>query len=219
MEITHLGHACILVELAGRRVLIDPGTFSAFAGVAELDAIIVTHQHMDHLDVQQLPTLLADNPQARLLVEPQTAQQLRDQGLGDRVEEMAAGQPVSLTGVQIEPVGGQHAQIHPYIPLVGNLGVVLRAADEPVIYHPGDALDGEPGAVDLLCVPVSAPWAKIAETIEFVRRLAPTRGIIPIHDGLLSELGRPVYLNQIAAFGLDGGVEVLDLKDAGTRTF
>ncbi|NUO91104.1 MAG: MBL fold metallo-hydrolase, partial [Dermatophilaceae bacterium] len=44
MRVTHLGHACLLVEIAGRRLLIDPGTFSTgFEQLTELDAILVTH--------------------------------------------------------------------------------------------------------------------------------------------------------------------------------
>ena len=73
----------------------------------------------------------------------------------------------------------------------------------------------EPGEVDLLAVPVNAPWAKVAETIEFVRRVQPRTGIIPIHDALLSPTGRGMYLKHIGDFGADDGVTVLDLKDQG----
>ena len=51
MRITHLGHACLLLEMADQRVLIDPGNFADDLGtVNDLDAILVTHQHPDHLD-------------------------------------------------------------------------------------------------------------------------------------------------------------------------
>ena len=76
------------------------------------------------------------------------------------------------------------------VPRCTNVGVVLQADGEPSLYHPGDAYDGEPGEVDVLAVPLNAPWSKVAETIGFVRRVAP-RQIIPIHDALLSEVGTP----------------------------
>lgn len=73
MRITHLGHACLLVESAGRR-LIDPGSFSSgFAGLADLDAVLVTHQHADHLDRAALPGLLAANAQATLVTDSQSS--------------------------------------------------------------------------------------------------------------------------------------------------
>ena len=54
MKLTHLGHACLLVETDGARLLIDPGTMSAFEDVRDLDAVLVTHQHPDHLDLARL---------------------------------------------------------------------------------------------------------------------------------------------------------------------
>lgn len=217
MQITHLGHACLLVETGDQRILIDPGNFSdaAFVGLDDLSAVVVTHLHADHCDPERLPGLLEDHPAATVLVEPQTADQLTEAGLAARTERMASGEAVLLGSVELTPVGDQHAPNHPYVPRVGNLGVVLRAENEPVLYHPGDALDAEPGAVDLLGVPVNAPWGKVAEMIEFVRRVAPRRGIVPIHDALLSPSGRTMYLKHIGDFGADGGVEVLDLLGRG----
>ena len=71
MRITHLGHAAVLAETDGARILIDPGNFSdAWHSLTDLDAVLVTHQHPDHLDPQNLPTLLLANPAAIVLVEP-----------------------------------------------------------------------------------------------------------------------------------------------------
>lgn len=215
MEITHLGHACLLVEASDQRILLDPGNFSDLDGLRDLTAVVITHQHKDHCDPERVPGLLRDNPQAQVLVEPQTAQVLTEAGHAGRTETLATGEPVELGGVHLTPVGELHAVIHPYVERIGNVGVVLRAGDGPRLYHPGDALDGEPGEVDVVCVPVNAPWGKVAETIEFVRRMAPARGVIPIHDGLLGEQGRTMYLTHIRDFGAEGGVEVLDLMGAG----
>lgn len=216
MEITHLGHACLLLESSDARVLIDPGNFSDLSGLRDLTAVVVTHQHPDHCDPAQVPTLLRDNPGARLLVEPQTADVLASAGLADRTERLTAEDTVDLAGISVRAVGAEHAVIHPYIERIGNLGVVLTTDDGPTLFHPGDALDAEPGPVDLLCVPVNAPWAKVSETVEFVRRIGPARGVIPIHDGLLVNAGRDIYLRHIAGFGADGGVELHDLRGAGT---
>lgn len=55
MKLTHLGHACLLVETDGARLLVDPGTMSDFAHVRDLDAVLVTHQHPDHVDALGSP--------------------------------------------------------------------------------------------------------------------------------------------------------------------
>ncbi|WP_151526604.1 MBL fold metallo-hydrolase [Serinicoccus kebangsaanensis] len=217
MRITHLGHACLLVDVADERILIDPGVFSELEDLTGLTAVVVTHQHPDHLDPERVDALLAANPDARVLMEADTTESVADAGYADRVEMLRDAEPVPLGDgtVELTGVGERHADIHPYVPRIGNTGVVVRAAGEPVLYHPGDALDGEPGEVDLLCVPVSAPWGKVAEAIAFVRRIAPSRAVVPIHDGLLNEQGRGMYVTHIGDFGAEGGVEVLDLRGAG----
>ena len=70
MLITHLGHAAVLLEVADRRVLIDPGNFSAgWHGLTGLDAVLVTHQHPDHVDPEHIGALLDANPDAGDLAE------------------------------------------------------------------------------------------------------------------------------------------------------
>ena len=73
MKLTHLGHACLLVETGRARLLIDPGTLSAFDDVRDLDAVLVTHQHPDHVDPARLAPLLQASPGAALWVDADTA--------------------------------------------------------------------------------------------------------------------------------------------------
>lgn len=220
MEITHLGHSCVLVEVADQRILIDPGTFSVFEDVRDLTAILVTHQHADHLDPAQLPGLMSTNPAARVLLESQAADQLADAAGAHRhrLESMPTGTDIGLGALTITPVGQRHAFIHDFVPRIDNVGLVLRAPGEPSLFHPGDALDAEPGQVDVLLVPVSAPWARVGDTVSFVRRIEPSR-VVPIHDGLLNDTGRTMYLGHIGQFGRDGGMEVKDLRGAGRTPF
>lgn len=201
MRLTHLGHSCLLVESAESRVLIDPGSFSSgFEQLRDLDAVVVTHQHADHYDAERLPALLAANRQAAVYADPDTAALITSAAASVDVVVLAEGEQHRVGNATLSPVGQTHAHIHDWVPRPTNVGVVLRAEGEPSIYHPGDALDGEPGDVDVLAVPVSAPWCRVADTIGFVRRVAPS-GLLPIHDALLSPLGRGLYLSHIGTYG------------------
>jgi L-ascorbate metabolism protein UlaG (beta-lactamase superfamily) len=199
MRVTHLGHACLLVETADTRILVDPGSFSTgFEDLRDLDAVVVTHQHADHLDEERLPDLLAYNRQAPVYTDPESAELLG--GTSSDIVVLAQGEEHRVGMTTIRPVGRLHAVNHDRVPRCTNVGVVLQADGEPSIFHPGDAYDGEPGDVDVLAVPLNAPWSRVAETIAFVRRVSP-RQLIPIHDALLSPAGHRLYLGHVEGYG------------------
>ena len=215
MQITHLGHSCVLVESDRTRLLIDPGNFTqGWEDVRELDAVLVTHEHPDHLDRDRLPTLLAGNPRARLVTEPSVAGQLT--GTVDReVEPLEAGSSTRVGGVSVTAAGGRHAVIHADIPRVGNVGYLISGGGV-VLYHPGDMIEAVPDGVDVLAVPLSAPWQAVKETVEFVRAVgAPTA--FPIHDAILSTTGRALYQRVLGSLTPD--TELRDIAAAGAVTF
>jgi L-ascorbate metabolism protein UlaG (beta-lactamase superfamily) len=210
MRIAHLGHSCLLIDSGGQRILIDPGGFSpGIVDVTGISVILLTHQHADHIDLQRLPGILETNPQARVYAEPQAAAVM--EAVGIAAELTVSGSTLTFGAVQVTPVGAQHALINEALPRVGNLGVVLRCEGEPSLFHPGDAYDAEPGQVDILALPLNAPWAASRDTVAFVRRISP--GVsIPIHDALLSGIGRRLYLSHVEGFGPDG-MQIRDLSD------
>ncbi len=210
MRITHLGHACVLVEMADARLLVDPGTFAGdLSGVRDLDAVLVTHQHPDHLDQDRFPDLVRANPGARVLCDPGSLEVLA--GLG--VDAAVHDGPTAVGEVTVTPVGETHALIHDDIPRVPNVGVRLDADGEPSFFHPGDALDAEPGEVDVLAFPLQAPWQRSRDMVGFLRRLAP-RHAVPVHDGLLQPRGRALYLGQAGNLGPER-TRIHDLAGAG----
>ena len=66
MQITKLGHCCLLVETKGKRILTDPGSYTveAQSRLTNIDYILFTHEHQDHYHLESLRALLANNPQA-----------------------------------------------------------------------------------------------------------------------------------------------------------
>ncbi len=217
MRVTHLGHACLLVEIADRRVLIDPGNFSTgFEQLTDLDAIFVTHNHPDHFDPDRAAALVRANPSASVHTDPLTAEKLRAEGLAAVPSQQ--GEDFAVGDVRVTPVGELHAFNHPNMPRIPNVGVVLRADGEPSLFHPGDAYDGEPGEVDVLAHPLNAPWAASRDSIAFVGRIAPNV-FIPIHDALLSDVGHRMYSGHIEQFAGVDGLTYTPLRDAESATF
>ncbi|KXO90086.1 MBL fold metallo-hydrolase [Tsukamurella pulmonis] len=201
MRLTHYRHSCVLVEMSETRVLFDPGTFSAgFEGLTDLDAIVITHQHPDHIDPDRIDALVEANPGAQLFADPTTAGRR-----GDRWIAALPGHDYGIGNLIARAVGGVHAVIHPDIPTIDNTSFLLGDEARPArFYHPGDALHvPEDVRVEVLGLPVNAPWCRISETIDFFRAVRPTAAV-PIHDALLTAEGAGVYLGRLEELRPDG---------------
>jgi L-ascorbate metabolism protein UlaG (beta-lactamase superfamily) len=120
-------------------------------------------------------------------------------------------------GATVTGVGELHALIHDEIPRVHNTGMRIAADGEPTLFHPGDALDADPGSVDVLAFPLNAPWQRSREMTAFLRRLGAPHAF-PIHDGLLSPVGRNLYLRQAASLG-SPATQLHDLGDGEPHDF
>ncbi|HEV3505657.1 MAG TPA: MBL fold metallo-hydrolase [Actinomycetes bacterium] len=181
MQIVHFGHACVLLDTGSTRLLIDPGVFSAdFEGERNLDAILITHQHFDHLDANRLPDLVAANPDARLIVDPGSAEQVAELGL--TAQTARPGDRLTVGGSTVDVVGGDHAVIHQDLPRIPNVGYFV---DGGAFYHPGDSFFVPGERVDVLGLPTGAPWLKAGEAVDYLRAVAP-RVAVPIHEAVLA---------------------------------
>jgi glyoxylase-like metal-dependent hydrolase (beta-lactamase superfamily II) len=211
MELTKHGHSCVRVDDGDRTLVIDPGVFSDVeAALDGADAVFVTHEHPDHLDADRIRAAARADPRLRIHAVAPVAAGLAD--LGEQVTAVGAGETFTTAGFEVQTFGGQHALIHPTIPVVANVGVLVDGA----VYHPGDSFVVPPAPVSALLFPSVAPWSKMSEVIDFVVAVrAPFA--YALHDGIVNDAYRNILRNNCApiferfavAFeGFDGPVSV-----------
>lgn len=186
MRLTKLRHSCVRLDRDGRTLVIDPGVFSETDALAGAHAVLVTHEHPDHVDVTRLQRALAADKDLRVWTNEGVARSL-DQEFATRVEALAAGDRFEAAGLEVRVHGERHAVVRDDVPAVANTGYLIEG-----IFHPGDAFTVPDQSVSRLLLPINAPWAKVSETLAQLRAICPTH-VHPIHDALLSEAGRQTY--------------------------
>ena len=185
MRITKYTHSC--VRLDGDGVLVvDPGEFSERSALDGADAVLITHEHPDHLDLAALTETVERRPGLRVFAHEQVLPKLA--AFGDIATAVGPGESFAAAGFAVRTFGGRHALIHPDIPRIANLAYLI-GDDDTNVYHPGDSFTvPEDTDVDTLFVPLNAPWMKLMESIDFVRAVKPGRAFA-IHDALLNATG------------------------------
>lgn len=208
MRITKFGHACVRLEHDGAALVLDPGVFTAPDAVDGAAAVLITHEHPDHY----LPDHLR-RTDAPVLTIAAVAARIREDApdVAERVTVVAPGERFTAAGFAVRAVGELHAVIHPEMPRFDNSGYLVEAGGTR-LYHPGDALT-EPGEpVDVLCAPVSAPWLKASEAVDFARAVRAPR-TLAIHDRVYSEAGLGIIDGHMGAFLPREGSEYRRIAD------
>jgi L-ascorbate metabolism protein UlaG (beta-lactamase superfamily) len=186
MRFLKYSHACVRIERDGAVLVIDPGVFTERAALDGVDAVLITHEHFDHIDVEKLADELSGRPAVRVYTHEAVLTKLAP--LDGAVTTVESGQAFEAAGFRVRAYGGWHAVIHPDLPRVPNLGFLV----EDTLYHPGDSFDVPEGAhPETVFVPVSGPWLKLSESVDFVRAIKPRRAYA-LHDCLLSDAGGQV---------------------------
>jgi L-ascorbate metabolism protein UlaG (beta-lactamase superfamily) len=209
MQLTKYSHSCVRIDDGDRTLVIDPGVFSEVnAALDGADAVLITHEHVDHVDVEQVKAAAERNDQLRIWAPEPVANAL------DRAEQVTvveSGEAFDAAGFAVRTFGGQHALIHPTIPIVPNVGFLINET----VYHPGDSLIVPPVPISVLLVPIHAPWSKVAEVIDFVVAVRAPRAI-GIHNALLTDAGRQLVEGHVERIGGEHGSRYTALAPAET---
>ena len=178
MKITKLGHCCLLIEERGVVILTDPGSYTteAHSQLQKVDYILFTHEHTDHYHLESLKVVLTNNPSAKIYANSSVSKLLSAEKILHTL--VNHGDTVSLGELSVVGIGEKHALMHSTIPLSSNLGFFIGGR----LWYPGDAFTNPELEVEILALPVSGPWMKIGEAIDYAILLKP-KVVFPVHDG------------------------------------
>ncbi len=178
MKITKLGHCCLLIETKGKRILTDPGSYTveAHSKLENIDSILFTHEHGDHYHLDSLKVLLKKSPNAFIYANDSVSELLKTEGIAH--VQIKDADALSVGEVLLVCIGSKHAELHSSIPLFSNVGFFIDGR----LWYPGDAFTDPKRSVEILALPVSGPWMKIGEAIDFALLLKPKKAF-PVHDG------------------------------------
>lgn len=204
MRVTKREHASLIVEDAGKALIVDPGSFtSPFTELHDVVGVVITHEHQDHWTPEHLERILAQTGPIPIYGPSGVVAAAS----GFDITEVRAGDTVVVGPFTLRFFGGAHALIHESIPIVDNLGVLI----DDRFYYPGDSYTVPEGvAVELLAAPVGAPWLKIGEAMDFVLAVKPRR-VFGTHDMTLSEAGLAMHRARLAWASAQGGGDAVEL--------
>lgn len=198
MKLTKYEHACFTVEKNDQLLVVDPGNFTTdFIAPDHVAAVVITHEHADHFDHEQLEAIIDKNPNAIIISHADITSKIEV----FTTKTVAAGDSYSIGAFDLQFFGGQHASIHDSLASITNLGVLIN----DLLYYPGDSLFVPDTSVDTLALPVTAPWLKIGEVMDLLVAIRP-RAAFPTHDAIASELGKSLVDRLVGATARAHGI-------------
>lgn len=196
MRIIKHGHACVTLATGPSVVVIDPGGFTDRSALDGATAVLITHEHRDHWTPEQLAATAAPVFTIAAVADQIAA---ASASIRERVTVIAPGDRFEVgPGVMATAIGQKHAVIHPELQHFDNSGYLVEAEDVS-IFHPGDALTTLPTPPDVLLLPVSAPWLKVSECIDYARDVGAPQSIA-IHEAVYSEAGLGIIDAHLGRF-------------------
>ncbi len=211
MNITKFGHCCLLLDINGTKIVTDPGSFTTAQNeLHEINIILITHEHQDHFHVESVKQMLENNPGATVVTNSAVGALLEKERIASTC--VGDGQRAEINGITIEGFGKDHA------PIYGEMGQCENTAYMVAekFYFPGDNFHvcGKP--VEVLALPVSGPWMKMGDAIDFAKQVNATKAF-GVHDGMIMPFFRGFVGNALKMFVPN--TEYVTIPDGETREF
>lgn len=198
MKITKYAHACLILEENGQRLVIDPGDFTELPeDLANIVAVLVTHVHGDHLGKSNIAKIVAANPDVVIVAGSDSLAELAE--VQAAKEEVAEDCEKAFGGFKLRLRYIDHAVIYQQPPCK-NITAIINGK----LYCPGDSLMPCDGPVDVVAVPVNAPWSKAGELAGYINN-SSAKIYFPLHNGLLNDIGQTIYNTWAQRFVAEAG--------------
>ena len=202
MKVTKLEHATLVFELGGKKLILDPGFYTKpMDGYQDVVAVVITHNHDDHVHENQIARIIKENPDAVILGTQEVAARLAE----FNAQKVFHGDFHQIGPFSLEFFGDLHIEIHRSIPIIHNCAVLINN----LLYYPGDSYTQPDREIEYLACPSSAPWLKIGDVMDFVTAIKP-KHVFPTHNIHLSEPGH--QLNN-------GRIKQVTEENGGTFTY
>ncbi len=179
-----LGHGSLLFQWNGKTIYIDPYSRVAdYMQMPNADLVLITHEHIDHLDLQALNAILT--PHTHLVVTEKCAEKL-GKGMVMRNGDQIIIEELTIEAVPAYNLIHKRESGEPYHPKgVGN--GYLMTFDPLRVYVAGDTENipemGELKNIDIAFLPMNLPYTMTPEMVaEAARRFRP-RVLYPYHFG------------------------------------
>src|SRR3989344_7380024 len=208
MKITKHIHSCLLVEEAGKRILIDPGNYTFDEGaldlgkIGNLDLILITHEHLDHAYPPLIKKVLERFPEIKILANGAVRNFLMKEGISAFMDNFEG---ITLANAPHEILLGGRTAENSLLNIFGNL-----PAGKAGLTHPGDSLQFDK-SLDVLALPIQAPWGSAVASIEKAALLKP-KIVIPIHDWHWKNFARKKMYDMAKNYLAQKGIELRGLE-------
>jgi L-ascorbate metabolism protein UlaG (beta-lactamase superfamily) len=178
MKIKKIGHCCLFIQTDKLNILTDPGNFSVGQNeVKNIDIILITHEHADHIHTDSLKVIISNNPNAKIITNSGVAKILDQENIKYEILEEGIKE---INGFTLEAIDSKHEEIFEQVGQVKNTAYFINSK----LFYPGDSFCNPKKEVEILALPVAGPWCKIPDAIRYALSLKPKKAF-PVHDGML----------------------------------